>query len=51
MKYTQEEIKEMARMCIGLKSDQRYIPFIVTMAQFTGMDIDEIEAKIEDLAK
>lgn len=51
MKYNPEELRDMARRCLTIKGDQRYLPFIMTMCMHTGFDVNEVERRIEELAK
>lgn len=51
MKYSEEELREMARRCLELKGDHRYLPFVMTMCMHTGLGVHEVERRIEELAR
>lgn len=51
MKYSQEELRAMARRCMTLKGDHRYLTFIMTMCMHTGLDVREVERRIEGLSE
>lgn len=50
-KYSQEELRQMARRCLAMRGDQRHLPFIMTMCMHTGLNVHEVERRIEELAK
>lgn len=53
MKYTDEQLKEIANLALAAKqnNDPRYFQFIMTVCMATGMSAAEVEQRTRELAK
>lgn len=53
MKYSRDQLREMARTCIAAKqrSDARYLQIVMRLALRLGIAPAQAEAGIEELAK
>lgn len=51
-KYSDEVLKEMARTVLKAKQnkDDRYLEFVMTMMIRTGLSVDIVQTKIEEMA-
>ena len=52
-KHSDEALKEMARTVLKAKQnkDDRYLEFVMTMMMRTGLSVDTIQTKIEEMAE